>query len=285
MPPTCHSCGSSSVEEDESRGTTTCTVCGAIIEDNLIVSEVTFTEDRGVVERFVDADGRGAFNSGAYGGYRDSRQTTIANGRALIQQLANKMQMNSHHIDMAVNYYKQAVEHRFTQGRPKEHVVAACLYIVCRQQKTSHMLLDFSDQLRVNVYKLAATYMQLCNKLLTSLPVVDPVLYIPRFAHHMRFGELTHEVSKTALRIVSRMKRDWIHVGRRPSGVCGAALLLAARMHGFQRNLQDVQQAVHVGIQTVRARLEDFGNTESSKLTPEQFQTIELGGEAEPPAF
>ena len=70
-------------------------------------------------------------------------------GRSLIQQMAGKMQLNTHHVDTAVNYYKQAVEHRFTQGRPSEHVVAACLYIVCRQDQTSHMLLDFADLLQV----------------------------------------------------------------------------------------------------------------------------------------
>ena len=29
-------------------------------------------------------------------------------------------------------------------------------------------------------------------------------------------------MSKTALRLVARMKRDWLHHGRRPSGLCGA---------------------------------------------------------------
>ena len=39
-----------------------------------------------------------------------------------------------------------------------------------------------------------------------------------RFAHKLELGEKTHEVSMTALRLVSRMKKDWIHFGRRPSG-------------------------------------------------------------------
>lgn len=51
---------------------------------------------------------------------------------------------------------------------------------------------------------------------------VDPCLYIPRFAHMLEFGEKTHEVSMTALRLLQRMKRDWMHTGRRPSGLCGA---------------------------------------------------------------
>ena len=52
--------------------------------------------------------------------------------------------------------------------------------------------------------------------------VADPCLYIHRFAHKLEFGEKTHEVSMTALRLVSRMKRDWMAQGRRPSGLCGA---------------------------------------------------------------
>ncbi|KAI4905012.1 hypothetical protein NFI96_003637 [Prochilodus magdalenae] len=58
----------------------------------------------------------------------------------------------------------------------------------------------------------------------------DPCLYIPRFAHMLEFGEKSHEVSMTALRLVQRMKRDWMHTGRRPSGLCGAELDGPARV-------------------------------------------------------
>ena len=47
---------------------------------------------------------------------------------------------------------------------------------------------------------------------------MDPCLFVMRFAHKLELGEKTHEVSMTALRLVSRMKKDWIHFGRRPSG-------------------------------------------------------------------
>lgn len=51
---------------------------------------------------------------------------------------------------------------------------------------------------------------------------IDPCLYIMRFANKLQFGAKTHEVSMTALRIVQRMKKDSIHSGRRPTGLCGA---------------------------------------------------------------
>ncbi len=51
---------------------------------------------------------------------------------------------------------------------------------------------------------------------------LDPSLYIHRFAHQLKFEEKENEVATTALRLVSRMKRDWMSTGRRPSGLCGA---------------------------------------------------------------
>jgi len=50
----------------------------------------------------------------------------------------------------------------------------------------------------------------------------DPCLYIQRFAHNLQFGDKTRKVEDTALRLVQRMKKDWIHWGRRPTGICGA---------------------------------------------------------------
>lgn len=43
-----------------------------------------------------------------------------------------------------------------------------------------------------------------------------------RFANRLQFGSKTHEISMTALRIAQRMKKDSLHTGRRPTGLCGA---------------------------------------------------------------
>ncbi|RYE97862.1 MAG: transcription initiation factor IIB family protein, partial [Methanobacteriota archaeon] len=96
-------------------------------------------------------------------------------------------------------------------------------------------------------------------------------LYIHRFAAQLDLGARTQEVSNTALRLVARMRRDWIQTGRRPAGICGACLLIAARIHGFQRTRLEVQQVVRVTELTIRNRLAEFENTPSSLLTPEEF--------------
>lgn len=52
-----------------------------------------------------------------------------------------------------------------------------------------------------------------------------------RFANKLEFDDKTHEVSMTALRVVQRMKRDSIHSGRRPSGLCGAGRIINYLLH------------------------------------------------------
>ena len=79
-------------------------------------------------------------------------------------------------------------------------------------------------------------------------------MYIGRYASALNFGDHQQEVQKTALRLIARMKRDWIHVGRRPAGVCGASLLLAARLHGFARSQKDVIQSVKICLGTLKQR-------------------------------
>uniref|UniRef100_A0A1B0CCU2 Cyclin-like domain-containing protein n=1 Tax=Lutzomyia longipalpis TaxID=7200 RepID=A0A1B0CCU2_LUTLO len=115
--------------------------------------------------------------------------------------------------------------------------------------------------------------------------IADPCLYIMRFANKLEFGEKTHEVSMTAQRLVQRMKKDSIHTGRRPSGLCGAALLLAARMHEYNRTPMDVVRIVKIHESTLRKRLLEFGDTPSSALTLEEFMAVDLEAEQDPPAF
>jgi hypothetical protein len=64
---------------------------------------------------------------------------------------------------------------------------------------------------------------------------VDPSLYLDRFAKKLGFKDQASQVVETALHLVASMKRDWMQTGRRPSGICGAALYLAAHIHGARR--------------------------------------------------
>ena len=73
--------------------------------------------------------------------------------------------------------------------------------------------------------------------------------------------------------------------GRRPAGICGAALLLAARMNNFRRSVQEIVQVVKIADTTLKKRLEEFKATPSGALTLADFRNVWLEDEMDPPAF
>lgn len=67
------------------------------------------------------------------------------------------------------------------------------------------------------------------------------------------------------------MKRDWMHTGRSPAGICGAALFVAAAMHGLSRTQDEVVGVVHIGSATLAKRISEFERTPISALTAQEF--------------
>ena len=251
-------CGSTDIEYDQAKGSAICRICGQVLEENNIVSEVTFADSAGgsssVMGKFVRANGSRAVSGGLAGFGKESREITIANGRSRIRDLCGGLRLNQHHEDFAVRLFQLAIQHNFVQGRKTENVCSACLYIVCRKEKTPHLLIDFSDLLQTNVFPLGQTFLKLVRLLNFNVPLIDPSLYIHRFASRLEFDDQTYSVANTATRLVGRMSRDWIQTGRRPAGICGTCLLIAARMHGFRRTQQEIVRVVQVCDATLRNR-------------------------------
>ncbi|XP_028600799.2 transcription factor IIIB 90 kDa subunit isoform X2 [Podarcis muralis] len=238
----CAACGSSEIEVDSARGDAVCTGCGSVLEDNIIVSEVQFVENSGggssAVGQFVSLDAAGKTQT--VGGFhvnlgKESRAQTLQNGKRQIHHLGNQLQLNQHCLDTAFNFFKMAVSKHLTRGRKMTHVIAACLYLVCRTEGTPHMLLDLSDLLQVNVYVLGKTFLLLARELCINAPAI--------------------------------------------------ALLVAARMHDFRRTVKEVIRVVKVGESTLRKRLTEFEDTPASQLTIDEFMTIDLEEECDPPSF
>lgn len=288
----CTDCGGTVIEYDAAAGNGFCVQCGTVVEENTIVSEVAFGETSTgaamVQGSFVGQGATRARMGGPFGnrGNSESREQTIANATRKIQQVANALRLSDVVSLAAVRLYTLAVEHKFTKGRKSLNIVAVCLYVACRQKETrNYMLIDFSDLLQVNVFELGHTYLQLVQTLNLRLPLVDPSHYISRFAALLEFGDETHQVAMDAVRLVQRFDRDWMTRGRRPAGICGACLLLAARMNNFRRSVAEIVQVVKIADTTLKKRLDEFKRTPSGALTLADFRNVWLEEEMDPPAY
>lgn len=223
---------------DNTFGHTICTACGKVLEEHTIAYEVSFGEKSSgaaVADGFFIGQGQARAKSAGYNKFGmsgtdegEKHAVAIQSGNAKIRELATQVGMSVRHVEIAERYYKLAVVHGFIKGRKTRVVAACCLYIVCRLEKTSHMLMDFADVLEINVYSIGTTYMRLVVilNLRNNIQHIDPCLYIQRFASKLEFEEKNSAVVHDSLRLISRMDRDWIKLGRRPAGICAAGLIV-----------------------------------------------------------
>lgn len=275
----CNNCGSNDVEDDSDIGQMICTHCGTVLANNLDCA----------VE-FIGARPNGQFLWTNTPGLADDMLNRISEktfriGRQAIIHLGNQLNLNSRCIDMAINFFKMAATNNLTRRRERTHIYASCVYMSCRIEGTNHMLNDISDVLQISSSELGNSYLELRKLLSINVPLTDPCIFVMRFANKMEFGDKTHQVTMTAQRIVQRMKKDYIHTGRKLAGYCGAALIIAARVHGFNREMTDIVRIVNIQDSTLRKRLAEFGDTPSSKLTLDEFMNVDLESEEDPPAF
>lgn len=141
------------------------------------------------------------------------------------------------------------------------------------------------DALQINVYILGKAFLQFSRSLNLKLPLVDPALYIHRFAARLDLGDKLTAVITTALRIVTRLKKDWITTGRRPDGICAVSILIASRCHGFHKSQGEIAKLFRISGDTLMRRLDDFRATPAAQMTVEQFHLQDLDYEYDPPAY
>ncbi|PWZ02524.1 BRF1-domain-containing protein [Testicularia cyperi] len=298
----CTNCGSLAIDYADNQAV--CSQCGVVLEESQIVSDITFGENsaggavvQGSMIAADQARARVSGPSGFRGGYvSESRELTVSNARTGINNMASALRIPTHVADRALRFFTLALDggasaatgdepKNYVLGRKAEYTVASCLYVACRMEKTTHMLIDFADAIQVNVFVLGRSYLRLIRVLNLRLPLIDPSIYIARFAALLDFGEETQKVAYDASRLVSRFQKDWITEGRRPAGICGACLLLAARMNHFRRSVSEVIQIVKIADVTLKKRLDEFKTTPTAQLTVQDFRNVWLEEEHAPPSF
>ncbi|KAL0010148.1 hypothetical protein SO802_005256 [Lithocarpus litseifolius] len=237
------SCANHRPTSSYANGLVCCDVCGKVLHEDLYTDEPSFVKGAGGESKLS-----GSVVRSIQSGYSESFRRTLDKGRDMIESIVTTFNISGGDsiVNPACAFYQIAVERNFTRGRKTDQVAAACLYIACRVAKDPKpfLLIDFSEYLSINVYVLGAVFLQLCQLLSlgehpTIIKPVDPSLYISRFTEKL-LKQRNMKVSQTALYLIARMKRDWMQTGRKPSGLCGAALYISALSHGYSFSKTDI---------------------------------------------
>ncbi|XP_010502109.1 PREDICTED: transcription factor IIIB 60 kDa subunit-like [Camelina sativa] len=260
-----------------------CDLCGRILENFNFSTDVTFVKNAA-----GQSQASGNIVRSVQSGISISRERRLRIAKDELRNLKDALGIGDEKdylIETAAKFFEMALHQNFTKGRRTELVQSSCLYLTCRTCRTEKiplLLIDFSSYLRVSVYELGSVYLQLCELLYlvenrNYEELVDPSIYIPRFVNSLLKGanNIPKNFLKTVTSIISSMKRDWMQTGRKPSGICGAAIYIAALSHGITCSRADIAKTVHMCEATITKRLNEFANTEAANLTVDELDKSE----------
>lgn len=249
---------------DRARGTITCTLCGDIVQDQQFELDPMFSRGEKNA-RGLRALGHLRPARGAIGLRPPSARPSVEAARRSMVTIARQLDISDDMIETAVAVYKLAVQMNAVSGaRPS--ILCAVLYTVCRREKTSHMIYDFAEASGESPYEILSYMRQICEATHTEVPVIDPSCMVHRFAEQMNLGPMTGAVVVCALKVLRAMRDDWISYGRRPMGVCVAALLVACYIFNIPRSPDEVCGFVRLTAGTIVRRLNEFEATKTAKL-------------------
>jgi transcription factor IIIB subunit 2 len=82
----------------------------------------------------------------------ESSEITKQKSLQMLRNYQQPLSLPDSVISTAERHLILAYQYSFTKGRQIEHVIAVCLYMACKEAKTTHMLIDLADFLRVSSF-------------------------------------------------------------------------------------------------------------------------------------
>lgn len=275
---------------DRQSGSTTCTICGDVVVNEQFELDPVFAEagqQKGKPKANRLRSLAGKIRPASYSGNNATMvhshwRPTIDKARREMIAIARSLDISEETVECALGIYKVAINmNAITGTRP--NVLCACLYAACRRERTSHVIYDFAEVNGEDPRAILAQMKYLCQATHTEVPVVDPSCYVQRFAEQMDLGAQTADVIVCALKVLRAMHDDWISCGRRPMGVCAAALLVACYVFGIPRTPEQVCGMVRLTSHTIGKRLTEFAATPTARL--ESIDDYAPSNSTLPPAF
>ena len=172
-----------------------------------------------------------------------------------LERLKDKLGLSDVIIEKTAYIYRKAQERGLVRGRTISSVLAAAIYIACRESGTSRTLKDIASISNIKRKDIARTYRLLVLELNYKIPMVDPIKCIVRVANKANLSEKT---KRQAMNIMHNVTRSGISAGKDPMGLAASVLYLSCMNTGESRTQTEISEAAGVTEVTVRNRYKNL---------------------------
>lgn len=139
--------------------------------------------------------------------------------------LKHKLGLSNAAVEKSAYIYRKAQERGFVLGRTISSVMAAAVYITCREMEIARTINDVTSATNIRWKVLSRTVRQLLLELDYKVPNTNPMNYLVTIANKLNISEKTKREAISMMNEVAR--NEILSAGKDPMGIAAAVLYLS----------------------------------------------------------
>jgi transcription initiation factor TFIIB len=187
--------------------------------------------------------------------FKDSSFRNYRSAFSLLNNLKNKLAIPDSVVERTAYNYRK-IEHRgFMRNRPVASVLAACLYLTCREMGVPRTMDEIRQVSNIKKKQLARDYREMIFNLELNVPPVNHLQYLEKISSRLEFDE---RITRSAMTLMQNILDMGISAGKDPMGLASAVLYVISQIHGITIKQADFANAAGITEVTLRARSRDI---------------------------
>jgi transcription initiation factor TFIIB len=166
--------------------------------------------------------------------------------------LKDKLALPDAVIEKTAYIYRKVQQIGLIQGRSIPAVIAAIVYLVCREMEIPRTLNDISTASNIKRKTLSRTYRLLILELDIKVPMVDPMKCIVTVANKANLSESTKRQAMSIMNDIR--KNETLYTGKDPMGLAAIVLYLSSLKAGEYITQYNISKAAGITGVTLRNR-------------------------------
>ncbi|ABX13237.1 transcription initiation factor IIB [Nitrosopumilus maritimus] len=178
----------------------------------------------------------------------DRAERNLVKAFSILDAYASNLGIPENAKEHAAYIYRKALEKNLIRGSSIHTMVAGSVYVTCKQLGIPRSADDTTRVSNISRRRLSKAYKRLVKNLDLK---IDPseTDFVTQVANSLSVSEKT---KRLAIKIINDVKKEKIHVGKRPLGITAAAVYLSAINYDEPKSMAKISKVTNISTVTIR---------------------------------
>jgi len=172
-----------------------------------------------------------------------------------LKRISSNLSLPNHVKKEGMRLYIEAFKRKLLRGRSINAMVAACLYVACRQKGIPRTLQEILEEASVSPKDVRRSISILMKEFKLKTHNTDPVALIPRYVTDLG---LDSEIVALTSRILTAYVSNFPISGIDPKGLCAGAIYIACKLRNIELTQLQIADSIGITEVTLRSRYKEL---------------------------